>query len=152
MVLVTLWKLAWRELMRARMQRTLRKDRPVPLAKALRLWSLTPDMIYQGPVGPSARYLPEAELYSRYSRSQTPVAEELLDLAGHRCPAVAGYALEILKARKSPSLMAMVERLQGRKELVAMGLTCLICYQPLEDYARTRGATPGEIETTPSST
>lgn len=138
MVLGTLGKLAWRELLRARMQRTLRKDRPVPLAKALRLWSLTPDIIYQGPVGPSARYLPEAELYSRYSQSQAPADEELLDLAGHPCPAVAGYALEILKARNSPLLTTMVKRLQGRKEPVTMGFTCMVSYFPLEDYARLR--------------
>lgn len=138
MVLVTLGRFAWRELLRAGMQRTLRTGRPVPLKKALRLWSLTPDMIYQGPVGPSARHLPEAELFSRYSRSQAPTDEELLALSGHPCPAVAGYAFEILRARKSALLETMVERLQGRKELVAAGFTCLVCHVPMEEYARIR--------------
>ena len=143
MVLATLGRLAWRELLRAGMQRTLRKDCPVPLAKALRLWALTPDMIHQGPVGPSGRYLPEAELFSRYSKSPSPADEELLSLAGNHSPAVAGYALDILKARKSTLLAEMVARLQGRKEPVTMGLSCFVCYQPLEDYAK-KEAVPAE--------
>ena len=138
MVIVTLWKLALRELRRARMQCKLRTGRPVPLKKALRLWSLSPDMIYQGPVGPSARYLPEAELLTSYAGSSAPADEERLGLALHPSPSVPGYAVEILKARKSPLLPTLVEQLQGRQEPVTMGFTSFVCYVPLERYARMR--------------
>jgi hypothetical protein len=73
--------------------------------------------------------------------------QQIERLLAHRSGTVAGYALEILLARRSSATPAAVEKLRGRQERVAMGVGCMVHYQPLGQYAEGRfkaelGASP----------
>jgi len=61
--------------------------------------------------------------------------QQVEQLLSHRSAAVAGYGFEILLARRSSMTPAAVEKLRGRQEQVAMGLGCMVFYQPLGKYA-----------------
>lgn len=107
-------KMLWREFMRLRMQRTLRKHPDVPLKKAAALWSLS-DLIYLGPAGAAARRLPEWELYRRYCASPTPTDEALQAL-----------------------LSAALDTLRPRTSEVSSIVGSFVGYQELGSYARNR--------------
>lgn len=130
-------KLIRRFIVRVRMKRALRDGRRVSIAEAIHLWSLS-DTIYIGPVGPSARILPECEIYRRLADDAEVKDDQILELLQHKSPSVAGYGLELLIMRRSGHLQDAVAALAGRREEVALGLTSFVCYTPLREYAAHR--------------
>src|SRR5580765_4186776 len=123
--------------LRRRIDAALARGERVPLETAARLWALSP-LIYIGPVGPAARRLPEFHLYRMFVGSKDVDDQQIEQLLPHRSGTVAGYALEILLARRSSATPAAVEKLRGRQERVAMGVGCMVHYQPLGQYAEGR--------------
>ncbi len=109
----------------------------MPLESAARLWALSP-LIYIGPIGFGARQLPEFHLYQMIVESKDIGDHQVEELLSHRSAVVAGYGFEILLARRSSTTPAAVEKLRGRQEQVAMGLGCVVFYQPLGQYAEAR--------------
>ena len=124
----------WREFKRWRMRSLLRKDCEISLKEAACLWSLS-DLIYLGPTGPNARRLPEWNLYEAYCASPTPPDEELLTMAKHASPAVAGYAFEVLLARNSRLIPEALELLLPRTESVSGSRGSFVSYLELGGYA-----------------
>ena len=130
-------KQIWRFILRQRMRRTLLAGRRISISEAIRLWRLS-DTIYIGPVGPSARVLPECEVYRRLADEKEVDDDEFHNLLKHESPSVAGYGLELLIRRKAANLEEAISKLSDRKEKVTMGLTSLVCYTPLCQYAANR--------------
>lgn len=126
-----------RIILRWQMKRALQSGRRVSISEATRLWSLS-DTIYIGPVGPSARILPECEIFRRLAGETDVEDNEIRGLLQHKSPSVAGYGLELLIRRKSGNLQDAVNALAERREKVTMGLTCFVCYSPLCEYAANR--------------
>jgi hypothetical protein len=123
--------------MRKRLKHALDTGRGISLEDATRLWSLS-NLIYIGPIGPSAKRLPEAAAYKQIADDTKIREEELFGLLGHESPTVAGYALELLIRRGSERVPEAVSALRGRAEEVSLGLGCVVCFQPLRTYAVNR--------------
>lgn len=109
----------------------------MPLSTASRLWRLS-NIIFIGPVGPSAKIFPEYEIFRKCAEDDRIDERSLFGLMDHESATVAGYGLEILIRRKSKRLREAVEKLAARDEGVAMGLGCMVCFSPLGEYAKNR--------------
>lgn len=109
----------------------------VPIKKAIRLWRLS-DTIYIGPVGPSARIMPEFELFRAIADDDQVGEAQIRDLLQHESPTVEGYAFELLIRRQAENLEAATKELANRKEEVTMGFTSFRAYSPLGEYAANR--------------
>ena len=120
----------YRWILRRRLSSALSRGERVSLHTAARLWALS-DIIYLGPVGPSARRLPELHLFRMFVESADIDDQQIEQLLADQSATVAGYAFEILLARRSKLAATAVEKLRGRKDPVTMGLGCMVCYLSL---------------------
>jgi len=101
------------------------------------LWAAS-NLIHIGPVGPSATIRPEARAWRRVVADLDIADQDLYRHLEHPSANVVGYCLEALLARRSLLLARLPPFLRERSESVSMGLTCLICDQPLSQYALNR--------------
>ena len=123
--------------LRRRLSSAFARGERVPLESAAKLWALS-HLIYIGPVGPTARRLPEYHLYRMFVENKEVDDQQVEQLLSHRSATVAGYGFEILLARGSHATTGAVEKLRARQEQVAMGLGCIVSYRPLGQYAEAR--------------
>ena len=119
------------------MQYSLDTNRNISLEDAIKLWSLS-NVIYIGPTGPRARRFPEFEIFRRIADDPRINEQQIFGLLQHDCPAVVGYAFELLISRGSKRLNEAAIAIGDPPGEVSMGLGCLVSFQPLGTYVRNR--------------